>query len=64
MPSLAGLLDRIETDVTAFDALRKAKSIGRPVGVKLFRVGSPNKPEEPEAGKRGKRRQVIGALSP
>jgi hypothetical protein len=36
LPSSTGLFDLIETDVATFDALRKAESIGRPVGSEAF----------------------------
>ncbi|BAB53052.1 transposase [Mesorhizobium japonicum] len=36
LPSSSGLFDLIETDVAAFDALRKAESIGRPAGGEAF----------------------------
>jgi hypothetical protein len=36
LPSSAGLFDLLETDVAAFDAPRKAESIGRPVGDEAF----------------------------
>ncbi|MER9951295.1 hypothetical protein [Mesorhizobium sp. M0047] len=56
LPSSAGLFDLIETDVAAFDALRKAESIGRPVGSDAFldRVaGQTGRAIKP--GKRGRR---------
>jgi len=55
----------IETDVAAFDALRKSESIGRPVGSEAFlgriasQIGKAVKP-----GKRGRRRKENSALSP
>lgn len=36
LPSSTGLFDLLETDVAAFDALRKAESIGRPMGSEAF----------------------------
>lgn len=36
LPSAAGLFDLAEADVAAFNALRKAESIGRPVGGEAF----------------------------
>ncbi|TGQ73371.1 transposase, partial [bacterium M00.F.Ca.ET.205.01.1.1] len=65
LPSPAGLFDLIETDVAAFDALRKAESVGRPVGGEAFQnriaeqTGRVVKP-----GKRGRRQQANSALSP
>ncbi|WP_246686917.1 hypothetical protein [Mesorhizobium sp. B2-4-19] len=64
LPSSSGLFDLVETDAVAFDALRKAESIGRPVGSEAFlsriaaQTGKAVKP-----GKRG-RRGKISALSP
>ncbi|WP_246135663.1 hypothetical protein [Mesorhizobium intechi] len=64
LPSSSGLFDLIETDAAAFDALRKAESIGRPVGDEAFlsriaaQTGRVVKPEK--RGRRGK----ISALSP
>ena len=65
LPSSEGLFDLLEADVTAFDALRKAESIGRPVGSETFlnriaeQIGRSVKPE-----KRGRRSREISALSP
>jgi putative transposase len=65
LPSPEGLFDLLEADVAAFDALRKAESIGRPVGSETFlnriaeHIGRTVKPE-----KRGRRRKEISALSP
>ncbi|TIW59441.1 MAG: transposase, partial [Mesorhizobium sp.] len=65
LPSPAGLFDLIETDVAAFDALRKAESVGGPVGGEAFQgriaeqTGRVVKP-----GKRGRRQQANSALSP
>lgn len=65
LPSSAGLFDLLETDVAAFDALRKAESIGRPVGDEAFldriarQTGKAVKPQ-----KRGRRRKAISTLSP
>jgi len=62
--SSSGLFDLAETDAVAFDALRKAEGIGRPVGdeASLSRIaaqtGRAVKPEK--RGRRGK----ISALSP
>ncbi|WP_284267773.1 transposase [Mesorhizobium huakuii] len=62
--SSSGLFDLVETDAAAFDALRKAESVGRPVGGEAFlsriaaQTGKAVKP-----GKRG-RRGKISALSP
>ncbi|BAB53050.1 msl6833 [Mesorhizobium japonicum MAFF 303099] len=36
LPSSSGLFDLVETDAVAFEALRKAESIGRPVGGEAF----------------------------
>jgi len=65
LPSSAGLFDLIETDAAAFDALRKAESIGRPMGDRAFMdriAGLTGKAVRPR--KRGRRRKEIGALSP
>ncbi|MER9302489.1 transposase [Mesorhizobium sp. M0293] len=65
LPSSAGLLDSIETDVAAVDALRKAESIGRPVGGEAFLsriAGQLGKAVKP--GKRGRPRKENSALSP
>lgn len=65
LPSSAGLFDLLDTDVAAFDALRKAESIGRPLGNDAFldriaeEIGKAVKP-----GKRGRRRKKNSALSP
>jgi len=65
LPSSSGLFDLIETDVAAFDALRKAESIGRPVGDEAFldliarEIGKAVQP-----GKRSPREKKISALSP
>ncbi|WP_292536361.1 hypothetical protein [Mesorhizobium sp.] len=65
LPSSTGLFDLLDTDAAAFDALRKAESIGRPVGNDAFldriaeQIGKAVKP-----GKRGRRRKKNGALSP
>ncbi|RWK49469.1 MAG: transposase [Mesorhizobium sp.] len=65
LPSSTGLFDLLDTDVAAFDALRNAESIGRPVGNDAFldriaeQIGKAVKP-----GKRGRRRKKNGALSP
>ncbi|WP_246677417.1 MULTISPECIES: transposase [unclassified Mesorhizobium] len=65
LPSSAGLFDLVETDVAAFGALRKAESIGRPVGGQGFldriavQVGQAVKPR-----KRGRQRKENSALSP
>lgn len=58
LPSSTGLFDLIETDVAAFDALRKAESIGRPVGSEAFQdriAAQTGKAVKP--GKRGRRRK-------
>lgn len=65
LPSSAGLFDLIETDGAAFDALRKAERIGRPLGNETFLdriAGQTGKPVKPR--KRGRRRKGNGALSP
>ncbi|RUU59786.1 transposase [Mesorhizobium sp. M2C.T.Ca.TU.002.02.1.1] len=52
LPSPVGLFDPVETDVAAFDALRKAESIGRPVGREAFldrvagQIGKAVKPQK------------------
>ncbi|MER9137692.1 hypothetical protein NKJ90_29505 [Mesorhizobium sp. M0051] len=65
LPSSAGLFDLIETDVAAFDALRKAESIGRPVGSEAFldRIAGQTG-RAVKSGKRGRRRKENSALSP
>lgn len=65
LPSSTGLFDLLETDVATFDALRKAESIGRPVGGEAFLnriAGQLGKAVKP--GKRGRRRKENSALSP
>ena len=65
LPSSAGLFDLLETDVAAFDALRKAESIGRPVGNEAFLdriTGQTGKAVKP--GNRGRPRKENSALSP
>ncbi|MBZ9768415.1 MULTISPECIES: transposase [unclassified Mesorhizobium] len=65
LPSMAGLFDLVEMDAAAFDALRKAESVGRPVGSDAFlgriaaQIGKAVKP-----GKRGRRPKQNSALSP
>ncbi|MDX8523874.1 transposase [Mesorhizobium sp. MSK_1335] len=65
LPSTTGLFDLVEMDAAAFEALRKAESIGRPVGSEAFlgriaeKIGKAVKPR-----KRGRRQAVISALSP
>lgn len=65
LPSLTGLFDLSETDVAAFEVLRKAESVGRPVGSQAFLdriAGQTGKAVKP--GKRGRRRKENSALSP
>ena len=65
LPSLTGIFDLVETDVVSFDALRKAESIGRPVGGEDFlnriaeKTGKVVKPR-----KRGQYPKINSALSP
>jgi putative transposase len=65
LPSMTGLFDLLDADVAAFDTLRKAESIGRPVGNEAFLdriAGQTGKAVKPE--KRGRRLNKNSALSP
>lgn len=65
LPSSIGLFDLLDTDIAAFDALRKAESIGRPVGSEAFldRIfGQTGKAVK--LRKRGRRQKENSALSP
>ncbi|WP_246689036.1 hypothetical protein [Mesorhizobium sp. WSM4310] len=46
LPSSSGLFDLAETDAAAFDALRKAESIGGPVGGEAFLSRIAGQPEK------------------